>query len=174
MRPSLILLLAARVAGDGLYNAASNVVSLTADKANAALPQLPDKSSDGFVLVEFYMEWCGHCQHFAPTYEELANRALLALPSVKVAAINCANHKNDDGCNANHIKSFPTIVLFGGPSHIEVKHEEARTAKAMLDWLANHTGLPLADHTLSEATLAPKVFARSASRSRSFADASFS
>ena len=154
---SIVIYLAARVAGDGLYNAASNVVSLTADKANTALTQLPDKSSEGFVLVEFYMEWCGHCQHFAPTYEELANRALLALPSVKVAAINCANHKNDDGCNANHIKSFPTIILFGGPSHVEVKHEEARTAKAMLDWLANHTGLPLADHTLSEATLAPKA-----------------
>ena len=29
----------------------------------------------------------------------------------------------------------------------------------MLDWLANHTGMPLADHTLSEATLAPKAVA---------------
>ena len=49
---SIVIYLAARVAGDGLYNAASNVVSLTADKANTALTQLPDKSSDGFVLVD--------------------------------------------------------------------------------------------------------------------------
>ena len=23
-------------------------------------------------LVEFYSSWCGHCQHFAPTWKELA------------------------------------------------------------------------------------------------------
>ena len=72
MRPLLICCSPRASPATASYNAASNVVSLTADKASYRATQLPDKSSEAAVLVEFYMEWCGHCQHFAPTYEELA------------------------------------------------------------------------------------------------------
>ena len=29
-------------------------------------------NSDSCWVVEFYSNWCGHCQHFAPTWKEIA------------------------------------------------------------------------------------------------------
>ena len=31
-------------------------------------------------IIEFYSSWCGHCQHFAPTWKELATRIKGVLP----------------------------------------------------------------------------------------------
>ena len=65
----------------------------------------------GARFQEYYASWCGHCQHFAPTYEAFAREAAKAVPTLTVAAMNCASH--DALCKDRHVNSFPTIYLCG-------------------------------------------------------------
>lgn len=37
------------------------------------------------MLVNFYAHWCGHCQHFAPVYKNLAAE----FPGVRFTAVSC-------------------------------------------------------------------------------------
>ena len=117
---------------DGLYKADSPVTSLASSEVPAH-----NSSDQRFMLVEFYSAWCGHCQHFAPTYEELARVAKQRLPSLKVAAINCPTH--EDACSEHKVSSFPTILLFPGsvryPSH-------SRSVEAILAWVKQQRAAP--------------------------------
>ena len=76
---SALSLAAAAAEQDGLYKADSPVTSL----ASGGVPA-HNSSDQPFMLVEFYSAWCGHCQHFAPTYEELARVAKQRVPSLTV------------------------------------------------------------------------------------------
>jgi len=83
------------------------------------------------MLVEFYSAWCGHCQHFAPTYEELARVAKQRVPSLTVGAVNCPSH--EDACGEHKVSSFPTILLFPG-NHRYASHN--RSVEGILAWVA--------------------------------------
>ena len=109
---------------DGLYKPESAVRTLT-DK------DLPGSDEKRFILVEYYSAWCGHCQRFAPEYEELATRARTELPSLQVGAINCPSYS--DACAAVSVSSFPTLMLFPG------KHmfKGDRNPSAILKWAAS-------------------------------------
>ena len=50
-----------------LYESAVGVVCFHGDEVTSAIT-----TSGTSWLVEFYSSWCGHCQHFAPTWKELA------------------------------------------------------------------------------------------------------
>ena len=50
---------------NGLYKRDSPVTSLT----SARLAQLVEGGTP--TLVEFYAEWCGHCQQYAKTYKAI-------------------------------------------------------------------------------------------------------
>merc|ERR1719161_1505987 len=41
------------------------------DLNNTNWQPILEKSTADYVLVEFYVPWCPHCQHFAPDYERL-------------------------------------------------------------------------------------------------------
>lgn len=94
---------------DGLYPADSPVYSLS----SAGLAYAVQRGSPP-TLVEFYAEWCGHCQHYAPTYVRVAERMAHEAAGVTVAAINCPTHNSD--CAAHGIHSYPTLKLFGAPA----------------------------------------------------------
>merc|ERR1719313_733378 len=89
---------------DGLYGPDSPVLSPTAREHDDLI------MTGAFVLVEYYASWCGHCQQFAPKYEDFARAAAAAVPTLKVAAMNCVSH--DELCKDRHVKSFPTIYLY--------------------------------------------------------------
>jgi thiol-disulfide isomerase/thioredoxin len=50
-----------------LYNSSDPLALLDVSNIEATV-----LNSDKAWLVEFYSSWCGHCQHFAPTFKELA------------------------------------------------------------------------------------------------------
>ena len=118
------------VRGDGLYPDGSQVISLT--KA-ADVPRETD-AKQPFMMVEFYSAWCGHCQHFAPTYEEIAEAAKTQLPDLQVAAINCAEYS--DICTDHHVSSYPTLVIFPGAEKFSGMHSP--TKLSVLDWAQKH------------------------------------
>jgi thiol-disulfide isomerase/thioredoxin len=96
-------------ATDGLYPPDSPVLSLSSSALSYAV-----QSSSPPILIEYYAEWCGHCQHYAPTYVKVAEAMKRDAPSVLVAAINCATHTSD--CSAHGVHSYPTLKLFGAPA----------------------------------------------------------
>ena len=120
-----VSLAAAAAEQDGLYKADSPVTSLASSDVPAH-----NSSDQPFMLVEFYSAWCGHCQHFAPTYEELARVAKQRLPSLKVAAINCPTH--EDACSEHKVSSFPTILLFPGSRRYDSHN---RNVEPILAWV---------------------------------------
>ena len=96
---------------NGLYKRDSPVTSLT----SARLAQLVEGGTP--TLVEFYAEWCGHCQQYAKTYEKVAAALRSDVPGLLVAAINCPSHEKD--CSSHGVRSYPTIKLFGAVNSSE-------------------------------------------------------
>ena len=75
---------------------------------------LPEEEPTAW-LVEFYAPWCGHCQHFAPTWTKVgaALNARGAPPPpgqrVRAVALNCVEYK--DTCREHGVKSYPTLKV---------------------------------------------------------------
>ena len=54
---------------------------------------LGDLDPDRYILMEYYANWCPHCRHFAPTYEQVGAffEAENARAPVTVARADCAS-----------------------------------------------------------------------------------
>ena len=141
---------------DGLYKADSPVTSLASSEVPAH-----NSSDQPFMLVEFYSAWCGHCQHFAPTYEELARVAKQRLPSLKVAAINCPTH--EDACSEHKVSSFPTILLFPGSVRY-VSHN--RNVEPILAWVEKQRAAPQEAAAAAKESAAQEAAAKKAADER--------
>jgi thioredoxin-like negative regulator of GroEL len=59
------------------------------------------------VIVGFFVEWCGHCQAFKPSFEQAINRYG---KKVQFFAVDC--EKNAAVAEAFGIEGYPTIKLF--------------------------------------------------------------
>ena len=162
-----LLLLATGVAGGGLYKADSPVATLEAkdvpqkDATDAPLILVvrtntrrvarmlgqPIRTLQSppppyyHVAQEFYSAWCGHCQHFAPTYEQIAREAKKSLPTLRVGAVNCPDH--EETCSAHSVSSFPTLKLFPG-DHVYKSHD--RGVRSVLDWVSKTSGVAAVAH----------------------------
>jgi len=80
--------------------------------------------------VEFYAPWCPHCQHFAPTYGDLATQYKNA-SSVNFFAVNCEDH--GDVCTANNVTGYPTIKAF--VKHTSSKYGGDLTLGNLTSWI---------------------------------------
>ena len=122
-----LLAVASTAVGEGLYGEAPG----SAVKSLLTLDAVPSgtDASQPFTLVEYYSTWCGHCQSFAPLYEQVAVQARTRFPSLAVTAVSCVDH--EDICVARHVSSYPTLVLYPG----EITYKGAHTTQAVLDWV---------------------------------------
>lgn len=90
-------------------------------------------NSDSCWVVEFYSNWCGHCQNFAPTWKGIAYDveglylescsfvtmyATMAplyctgwKPFLQLGVVNCAESENSDVCRRYKIMAYPTIKV---------------------------------------------------------------
>ena len=63
------------------------------------------------ILYAFTAKWCGHCQHFGPTFAKLRNEYV---DSNLLLTVNVDEEKNRDLVELHGIEGFPTIQLFDG------------------------------------------------------------
>nr|XP_045618759.1 dnaJ homolog subfamily C member 10-like isoform X1 [Procambarus clarkii] len=60
-------------------------------------------------LIDFYAPWCGHCQVFAPDFEDIAQ----ALEnSVHAGKLNCEMYRSV--CQGAGVRAYPTVRLYRG------------------------------------------------------------
>ena len=64
------------------------------------------RADDDAAVVEFYMPWCGACQHFAPEFAEAANAIK---DRVAAYAVDCT--KEGAMCKTFGATSYPTVLL---------------------------------------------------------------
>lgn len=75
--------------------------------------ELVDSSGTGYTVVDFYADWCGPCQAFAPRFEQLANGFAGKMDFVKVN-VDVA----PDLAKRFDIRSIPTVVVLKGKQEI--------------------------------------------------------
>ncbi|GAB5354678.1 hypothetical protein AAMO2058_000139600 [Amorphochlora amoebiformis] len=104
------------------------------------------RNKDDLVMVEFYADWCPHCQQFAPHYERIAE-AYKHTGQIRSCKIDCASN-GARMCNMFSVKFFPTLLLgyadqFAARAQmknatrpIAIPSEEiGQTAENITDWL---------------------------------------
>lgn len=110
------------------------LIVLTLDESNFV--QLTRKPKDELWAVDFYAPWCGPCQKLGPEWRKFAKEVkketfllilslhfhifflliltfcfqMVRFPEVKVAEVDCV--ANTELCNAQNIRSYPTIRLY--------------------------------------------------------------
>uniref|UniRef100_A0A915PU61 Sulfhydryl oxidase n=1 Tax=Setaria digitata TaxID=48799 RepID=A0A915PU61_9BILA len=74
------------------------------------------QSSDGdgctAYVVQFYLDWCGHCRTYAQIYKALARDIHGWNKVVRMAAVNCADPLNEVTCQSNDALFFPFLKYF--------------------------------------------------------------
>ncbi|XP_031332740.1 dnaJ homolog subfamily C member 10-like [Photinus pyralis] len=71
--------------------------------------QVQRKSEDELWIVDFYAPWCAPCQRLMPQMHALAKQ-LSNFEFVRIGQVDCTTEFNI--CNAQNIKSYPTIRLY--------------------------------------------------------------
>uniref|UniRef100_A0A8D2E1Z2 Sulfhydryl oxidase n=1 Tax=Sciurus vulgaris TaxID=55149 RepID=A0A8D2E1Z2_SCIVU len=147
--PRLLVLLAAATAGPGaggaarLYRAGEDAVwVLDSGSVRGATA-----NSSAAWLVQFYSSWCGHCIGYAPTWRALAGDVRDWAAAIRVAALDCAEEKNQEVCRTYDIHFYPTFRYFKAftkafttGENFKGPDRELRTVRqTMIDFLQNHT-----------------------------------
>jgi len=109
------------------------------------------RNKDEIVLVEFYADWCPHCQQFAPDYERIAE-AYKHTGQLRSCKIDCASN-GQRMCDMFSVKFFPTLLLgyaddFAARASmknatrpLEVPSQEiGQTAENITQWLNQQIG----------------------------------
>lgn len=139
--PSLLVCLAAsalvaggfRTVAGGMYNfKTSSVVQLNSDNFRSMV--LDSKET---WAVEFYADWCGHCQQLAPKWERLASR----LDGVaRVGAVDA--DAAADLVSRYSVDGYPTILVFAGrvvgDARPSVEFSGDRSVTALADYVKAH------------------------------------
>jgi len=133
-----------------------------------AFRSLLQSSPAQYVLVNFYMPWCPHCQHFAPDFERVAlairNAQGNSSNGILTATMDCVRYAS--ACTAWGIESFPS-TLWGRRSDWLARSEgrapsenlsqidvNPRTAEAVAQWIQDASGVGLNVAATSRADIA--------------------
>jgi len=84
------------------------------------------------VFVDFYATWCGHCQHLAPIWEELANN----ISSLKSEVLIAKYEASEILPKGITVEGFPTIILFKNGK--QIPYEGNREINDFKDFLTQN------------------------------------
>lgn len=100
-----------------------------------------------FTFVNFYADWCPHCQKFRPiwtTFEERVNKGEEAMldadntkANVRVLKINCVDF--EETCQEQKVSAFPSVRLYrrGSKEKTWVDYSGPREEKALANFARN-------------------------------------
>jgi protein disulfide-isomerase len=111
-------ILASETARTGRTQAAKTGLSPNAKGASIPLTaesfqKLVTTSQDTW-FVKFYVPWCTHCQHLAPTWAELAKEMTGKL---NIGEVNC--EQSPRLCKDAKVNAYPTLYFFRGGERVE-------------------------------------------------------
>ena len=87
----------------------ANVEIVTKDNFKASVLESPNP-----VLLDFFANWCGHCQKLLPLLDEVAVEM-----DGKVGIMKVNVDENRDLAQKFDIKGLPTMILFKGGSEVD-------------------------------------------------------
>jgi thioredoxin 1 len=71
-----------------------------------------ESSSSGWVLIDFYAEWCGPCKRFSPTLSELSKLY------TNIKFYKCDVEVLVDKAEDAQVQAMPTFILFHNGSEV--------------------------------------------------------
>ncbi|XP_075038382.1 sulfhydryl oxidase 1 [Mixophyes fleayi] len=103
----LVVLFSAAAPGQAhMFGSDDPLVSLAGGASHLLL-----NSSSSWVTL-FFASWCGHCQHFKPSWMKLANNVKDWRPAVYLAVLDCGDESNSAACTNFGIQGYPTVKFF--------------------------------------------------------------
>lgn len=133
-----------------------NPLIVSLDDSNFGL--LMRKPKEEMWVVDFFAPWCGPCQKLGPQWRQLAKQ-VSAVSEIKVAQVDCV--ANSDLCDAQNVRSYPTIRLYPlgskGLNSVAI-YNGARDAVSIKRWLLSF--LPTSVESFSASDLKEQVLTK--------------
>lgn len=83
-------------------------------------------------LVLFHAEWCGHCKHFMPTWDALAE--LIPKDIINMVKISCVEKEKE--CSAiKEVRGYPTIIFVDMKSSKTITFSGSRDPESIIEFI---------------------------------------
>lgn len=102
------------------------------------------RKSGDFVLVDFYADWCRHCQKLMPTVEQLSEE-YKTIDGINIVKHNGGERSGRKMVKKYEIDGFPMLALFHGDDK-PIFYEGGRDFESINNFLKLSTGIQAVDN----------------------------
>lgn len=114
-------------------------LSTALDRVNDYNFQKLVKDTGNYVLVDFYADWCRHCQKLMPTIEKLSDY-YSDIEDVQIYKLNGGERSGRKSVLKYDIEGFPALVLFHGDDE-PIEYNGGRDFESINNFLKLKTGI---------------------------------